>query len=349
MASPATTPNSVPQLLRWRGRTEVFMERCEGLELAMVRLPAGEFVMGSPPEEPERSEDEGPRRRVVLGEFLMGRTPITQAQWRVVARWEPPAGERWQRNLDPEPSHFQPERRRGAEKPRKAPRRAQAKEVSGMLGSDAPLEGEESTDQRPVEGVSWDDAMEFCRRLNSRLGAEAGRTYTLPSEAQWEYACRAGTSTPFAFGETLTPELANYDGNYTYANGPKGKIRVQTTPVDMFPANAWGLHDMHGNVLELCLDDWHDSYEAAPEDGCAWLVQGTGLDRGKGEGSRGNEMESRVEEKKTRTRRLLRGGSWDAHPGDCRSACRGHLAQDVAVVNVGFRVVCLPQGPSLNT
>ena len=229
------------------------MERCEGLELAMVRLPAGEFVMGSPPEEPERSGDEGPRRRVSLGEFLMGRTPITQAQWRVVARWEPPAGERWQRNLDPEASHFQPERRRGAEKPRKAPRRAQPKEVSGMLGSDAPLEGEETTDQRPVEGVSWLDAMEFCRRLNSRLGAEAGRTYTLPSEAQWEYACRAGTTTPFAFGETLTPELANYNGNYTYANGPKGKARVQTTPVEMFLANAWGLHDMHGNVWEWCV------------------------------------------------------------------------------------------------
>ena len=349
MASPATTPDSALQLLRWRGRTEVFMERCEGLELAMVRLPAGEFVMGSPPEEPERSEDEGPRRRVTLGEFLMGRTPITQAQWRVVARWEPPAGERWQRDLDPEPSRFQPEKRRGAEKARKAPRRAQAKEVSGMLASDAPLEGEETTDQWPVERVSWLDALEFCRRLNSRLGAEAGRTYTLPSEAQWEYACRAGTSTPFAFGETLTPELANYNGNSTYANGPQGEFRGQTTPVGMFPANAWGLQDMHGNVWEWCLDDWHGSYEGAPEDGSAWLIQETGLDGGMGAGRRPNAKEGDEEGKETGATRLLRGGSWDGHPGYCRSAYRIPLAPGLAYYGVGFRVVCLPQGPSLNT
>jgi formylglycine-generating enzyme required for sulfatase activity len=326
------------------------MERCEGLELAMVRLPAGEFVMGSPPEEPERSEDEGPRRRVTLGEFLLGRTPITQAQWRVVARWAPPAGERWQRNLDPEPSYFQPEKRRGAEKARKAPRRAQAKEVSGMWGSDAPLEGEETTDQRPVERVSWHDAKEFCRRINSRLGAEAGRMYTLPSEAQWEYACRAGTSTPFAFGETLTPELANNNGNHIYANGLKGKYREQTTPVGMFPANAWGLQDMHGNVWEWCLDNWHESYEGAPQDGSAWLIDASGLDREKGEGRRRNGRESGGEGKETGAgERLLRGGSWFSHPGYCRSAYRDRIAPVDASDNVGFRVVCLPQGPSLNT
>ena len=324
------------------------MERCEGLELAMVRLPAGEFVMGSPPEEPERSEDEGPRRRVTLGEFLMGRTPITQAQWRVVARWEPPAGERWQRNLDPEPSHFQPEKRRGAEKPRKAPRRAQPKEVSGMLGSDAPLEGEETTDQRPVECVSWDDAMEFCRRLNSRLGAGAGRTYTLPSEAQWEYACRAGTTTPFAFGKTLTSELANYKASYTYEDGPKGNDREQTTPVGMFPANAWGLQDMHGNVWEWCLDYWHVSYEGAPTDGSAWHIQETALDLGKGEVSPANGVESRMEDIKMGLLRMLRGGSWGRDPRVCRSAYRSRLSWSDVGSGVGFRVVCLPQGPSVN-
>ena len=88
-----------------------------------------------------------------------------------------------------------------------------------------------------MENVGWEDAMEFCNRLSQRTG----RHYTLPSEAQWEYACRAGTSTPFHFGATITPELANYDGSYTYANGPKGEYRKQTTPVGMFPANAWGL------------------------------------------------------------------------------------------------------------
>jgi formylglycine-generating enzyme required for sulfatase activity len=173
---------------------------------------------------------------------------------------------------------------------------------------------------RPVERVSWDDAMEFCSRLRQRTG----RTYTLPSEAQWEYACRAGTTTPFAFGETITPELANYDCNFTYGEGRKGEFREQTTPVGMFDANAWGLQDMHGNVLEWCLDHWHESYEGALEDGSAWLSEG-------GES------------------RLLRGGSWNYFPRYCRSATRNHYLPVNALSDIGFRVVCLPQGPSLNS
>jgi len=122
---------------------------------------------------------------------------------------------------------------------------------------------------RPVERVSWHEAVEFCRRLSARTG----RDYGLPSEAQWEYACRAGSTTPFAFGETLTPELANYDWTETYASGPKGVSRQQTTEVGSFPANAWGLHDMHGNVWEWCLDPWHDSYTGAPADGSGQPLQ----------------------------------------------------------------------------
>ncbi|MFN9955366.1 MAG: formylglycine-generating enzyme family protein, partial [bacterium] len=99
---------------------------------------------------------------------------------------------------------------------------------------------------------------------------------TLPSEAQWEYACRAGTTTPFAFGETLTDEQANYRASETYGKGPKGAYREQTTPVGMFPANGWGVQDMHGNVWEWCLDQWHGNYEGAPEDGSAWLADGDG-------------------------------------------------------------------------
>jgi formylglycine-generating enzyme required for sulfatase activity len=120
---------------------------------------------------------------------------------------------------------------------------------------------------RPVEQVSWHDAMEFC----SRLSQSTGRYYILPSEAQWEYACRAGTTTPLAFGETLSDELANYDAHTTYGSGMRGQYRQQTTTVKRFPANAWGLQDMHGNVWEWCLDHWHDSYEGAPTDGSAWL------------------------------------------------------------------------------
>ena len=178
--------------------------------------------------------------------------------------------------------------------------------------------------------------MEFCDRLSQRTG----RSYTLPSEAQWEYACRAGTATPFAFGETLTAELANYNARETYGNGPKGKYRLQTTPVGMFPANAWGLHDMHGNVWEWCLDDWHGSYEGAPEDGSAWRIDETGLDRGKGEERRRKGRESGGAGKETGAgTRLLRGGSWFNDPGNCRSACCSLALPGVAINSVGFRVV----------
>mgnify|MGYP003341007155 FL=1 len=138
-------------------------------------------------------------------------------------------------------------------------------------------------------------------------------------------ACRASTSTPFSFGDTLTSELANYNGTYTYASGPKGEYREQTTPVGVFPANGWGLHDMHGNVWEWCLDEWHGSYEGAPADGSAWLDQ---------PGAKGDQEGER---------RLLRGGSWNFNPGVCRSAYRSDILPDDRGSHVGFRVCCLPQ------
>jgi formylglycine-generating enzyme required for sulfatase activity len=176
---------------------------------------------------------------------------------------------------------------------------------------------------RPVEQVSWFDALEFCRRLSQRTG----QRYGLPSEAQWEYACRAGSATPFHFGATLTPELANYDGNHVYGNGPKGTYREQTTEVASFPANGWGLHDLHGNVLEWCEDHWHESYNFAPGDDQPWLIPAPADDE----------------------RRLLRGGSWNYFPRGCRSPARFHGRPGYAFYGVGFRVVCLPQGPSLNS
>jgi formylglycine-generating enzyme required for sulfatase activity len=165
--------------------------------------------------------------------------------------------------------------------------------------------------QLPVEKVSWHSAMEFCRRLSKKYG----RDYTLPSEAQWEYACRAGTTTPFAFGNNLTPELANYDAGVSYADGPTRERLQQITPVGSFPANAWGLQEMHGNVLEWCLDVWHEHYQGAPIDGSAWLTGASS--------------------------RLLRGGSWYDFQSNCRSAFRIHMGSDDVRDDVGFRVVCL--------
>jgi formylglycine-generating enzyme required for sulfatase activity len=283
-------------------------EAANPLSLTLIEIPAGSFLMGSPLEEPERSDDEGLQHEVKLESFFISQTPITQAQWREVAGWQPLPAERWGQDLNPDPSHFQ--NREG--------------QVEGEVRL---FEAEANTDNRPVENVSWLDAMEFCNRLSQRTG----RTYSLPSEAQWEYACRAGTTTPFHFGDMISPELANYDGNYAYADGLQGVYRKQTTPVGMFPANAWGLHDMHGNVWEWCQDEWHESYEGAPTDGRAWV------DAAEGEKSKESAMN-----------KLLRGGSWRSSPGLCRSACRGHFQPDDANFGVGFRVVCLPQGPSLN-
>ncbi len=276
--------------------------------LTLLWISPGRFWMGSPESEPERRDSEGPQHLVQLQGFFMSQTPITQAQWREVAGWKEGPGEQWGRELKLDPSSFQSK----GEKANKVVRQ---------------LEGESNNDHYPVENVSWLDAMEFCNRLSQRTG----RTYALPSEAQWEYACRAGTTTPFHFGDTISPELANYRGDFAYADGPQGVYRKQTTPVGMFPANAWGLYDMHGNVLEWCQDEWHESHEGAPTDGRAWV------DVAEGEKS-----------KELAKTKLLRGGSWNNIPRSCRSAYRNHYQPDYADLNVGFRVVCLPQGPSVN-
>lgn len=166
-------------------------------------------------------------------------------------------------------------------------------------------------DQRPVEQVNWYQAVEFCQRL-SRY---SGRRYRLPSEAEWEYACRAGTTTPFHLGPTITPDLANYDGRYTYNQGPAGHYRQQTTPVGTFPPNAFGLCDMHGNVWEWCGDAWHSDYRQAPGTAKVWMGYG------------------RLQ------RRVLRGGSWLSQPSHCRSASRVDYFPEYGLDYHGFRVV----------
>lgn len=166
----------------------------------------------------------------------------------------------------------------------------------------------------PIEHVSWDDAIEFCAKLSQLTG----RSYTLPSESQWEYACRAGTDTAFYFGDTITPELVNYNGEYPYNGAPSGENRAQATPVGIFPPNTLGLYDMHGNVWEWCLDSYQASYQGAPSDGSVW-VDSSSPDRD--------------------LKRVMRGGSWDYVARGCRSAVRCSLAPGIRVNGCGFRVV----------
>ncbi len=161
----------------------------------------------------------------------------------------------------------------------------------------------------PVERVNWDEAKEFCRKLS----AKEGKTYRLPTEAEWEYACRAGTATPFHFGETITTDQVNYDGNYPYGDGAKGAYRERTMKVGSFAPNAWGLYDMHGNVWQWC-EDWHekDYYNNSP---------------------RVNPLNT-----KEGSARVVRGGCWGRNAWGCRSAFRDRHVPSRRSSLLGFRV-----------
>jgi formylglycine-generating enzyme required for sulfatase activity len=164
----------------------------------------------------------------------------------------------------------------------------------------------------PIEKISWHDAIEFCTKLSQLTG----KTYTLPSEAQWEYACRAGTNTAFHFGDTITPNLANYNGDFPYGGAPRGENRDRATPVGTFPPNTFGLYDMHGNVWEWCLDVYQPSYQGAPTDGSA--------------------VEASLAED---PKRVMRGGAWDYVAKGCRSSVRGSLGAGIRIGGCGLRVV----------
>ena len=238
----------------------------------MVVVPAGSFLMGSPPTEPGREADEGPRHRVRLpGAFAVGVYEVTFAEWDACQRaggcaWDPP-DQGWGRG------------------------------------------------RRPVINVSWEDARQYVAWLSSRTGER----YRLLSEAEWEYAARAGTTTPFHTGKTISPELANYNGELTYGAGAGGTYRRQTVPVGSFPANEFGLHDVHGNVWEWVEDCWHGDYDGAPNDGSA---------RGDARGRPRCNW------------RVVRGGTWFYEPRLLRSAYRSwNFAGNRSSEFGGFRVV----------
>ncbi|MEM6398635.1 MAG: SUMF1/EgtB/PvdO family nonheme iron enzyme [Cyanobacteria bacterium P01_D01_bin.116] len=249
------------------------VELSKGIELVMVRIPGGTFMMGSP--EREGYNRERPQHQVTVPDFWMGQFPVTQAQYEALMGYNP---------------------------------------------SSFPTNGS----NRPVETVSWYKAVDFCQRLSKLTGQE----FRLPSEAEWEYACRAGTTTPFSFGETITTDYANYRGtdlnlrgkiySGAYGQGSKGIFREQTTEVGSFPPNAFGLYDMHGNVWEWCADHWHDNYENASTDSSTWVGQNSDNNR----------------------YHVLRGGSWLDYSVHCRSAFRYELNPGNTDNDIGLRVVC---------
>ncbi len=281
-----------------KAAASVFTEAlAPGVGLDMVAIPGGAFIMGSPRYEPERRPNEGPQHTVTLSPFSIGAGPITQAQWAAVATAHPEKAA-----LDPFPSFFK-------------------------------------GNNLPVETITWNEADEFCRRLAEMTG----RGYRLPTEAEWEYACRAGSAGPFNVGPTITTDLANYCGaggavcgkndgksiasdvydgvtydSAAYDQGPVGTFRGKTTIPGTFPANRFGLYDMHGNVWEYCLDTASPTYVDAPVDGSANISGPPGSDR------------------------ILRGGSWSHNPAICRSAYRDAISPDNPgwQGRIGLRVAC---------
>ncbi|MCA3388809.1 MAG: formylglycine-generating enzyme family protein [Roseomonas sp.] len=243
----------------------------------MITLPTGEFLMGAPNGEEGSATIERPQRHVTVPRpFALGRTAVTFAMWdaAMAAGFVPPSGK------PPEDAGW-------------------------------------GRDDRPVINVSWDDAQAYCRWLNQRLGLPSG-TYRLPSEAEWEYACRAGTTTPFSFGKTISTEEANYDGGNTYVRVKRGEYlglnvyRGRTVPVGSLPANPWGLHEMHGNVLEW-VEDAYGPYPAQATDASP-LKQADD------------------------TERVLRGGSCFIETLGVRSATRFTDAAGTVFFIYGFRV-----------
>lgn len=255
-----------------------------------IVLSGGSFIMGSPAAEAGRTRDgrEDPQISVTINRpFAIGRFPVTVSQFAVFSAetgYQQAGGIVWRSaygwELDPTRSFRQP--------------------------------GFAQTDRHPAVGISWIDAQAYVTWLRERTGRE----YRLPTEAEWEYAARAGTRSAFWWGESITPDLGNYDASHSLAGSPIGHSPKATIPVDHYAPNAWGLYQVHGNVWEWCADDFSPSLQGLPRDGSPFV----GSDCGP---------------------KVLRGGSWLNGPWNLRSACRLADPRDFRHVSFGFRVVCL--------
>ena len=271
----------------------------------MVELPAGEFVMGENEDDRFTDDTERPAHRVNIPAGLsLGVFPVTAGEFR----------------------KFRPDHALDEPLTRSADLVAvcqdSAVSQNRILQAPQPFHGvkvamhdtrinEASDETLPVVGVTWWDACAYCKWLT----ALTGRAYRLPSEAEWEYACRAGSRSPFAFGDTLTVAEANF---YYDENGVRGGLGHPTI-VGSYRANAFGLYDLHGNVCEWAQDTWHPNYRGAPQDGQPWVAPDS-------------------------SRRVIRGGAWDYLPRLLRSAGRDWQLADRATDNVGFRVAAGPEG-----
>jgi formylglycine-generating enzyme required for sulfatase activity len=255
-----------------------------GIEL--VYIPPGSFMMGSSDADVKRTVEDAKNKNFIVTldwlKFEVPQHPVTLREGFWMGKYEITRAQ-WEAIMNYDPSN---------------------RDRNNSPG-----------DNLPVDSVSWNDAQRFIRKLNE---ADDGFEYRLPSEAEWEYATRAGTTTAFAFGDSLGSNQANFDGNFPYGGAAKGDAQGRTTPVGSFKPNRWGLYDMHGNVWEWVQDVWHESYaDDAPKDGAAWL--------------RGGDTRYR----------MLRGGSWGDVADGLRSAARIRREPDNRHDSLGLRVVAV--------
>jgi formylglycine-generating enzyme required for sulfatase activity len=262
-----------------------------------VFIKGGTFLMGGPEGEAGRRDNEA-QHQVKVSDFYMAKYPVTVAQFETFIRES-------NYNTDADKDGYSYiwngkwDKKLGVNWNR---------DTKGELQNDK---------QHPVIHVSWNDSMEYCKWLSEKLNT----TFRLPTEAEWEYACRAGTTTPFYTGENLTTDQANYNGHYSYQNYPKGRYIGNTTPVGNYPPNDWGFYDMHGNVWEWCLDWYGDKYyNECKQYGIVENPLGPA----------------------TGSYSVLRGGSWFNDAGYCRSAFRYYFHPASRYVNFGFRLMFLP-------